>query len=109
MEKGPTTLADKILVLDKTLTSLIHYCPACGTLTRPAPEFLTMAELEVLTLIGNGKSTAMIAKSRGVSLKSVDSVIGLLCQKLGIERGPSDEHPMVMLAREALKMGLSKL
>ena len=51
----------------------------------------------------------MIAKRRGVSLKSVDSVIGLLCQKLGITRGNGAENVMVMLARESLKLGLSQL
>ena len=100
---------EQVLILDKTLAGLIHYCPNCGTLTRPAPDFLTMAELDVLCSIGKGHSTAMIAKRRGVSLKSVDSVIGLLCQKLGIKRGNGAENVMVMLARESLKLGLSQL
>ena len=77
----------QVLILDKKLAALIHYCPNCGTLTRPAPDFLTMAELDVLASIGKGKSTSMIAKRRGVSVKSVDSVITLLCQKLEIKRG----------------------
>jgi DNA-binding NarL/FixJ family response regulator len=98
----------QVLILDKKLAGLIHYCPNCGTLTRPAPDFLTMAELDVLASIGKGKSTSMIAKRRGVSVKSVDSVIGLLCEKLGIKRGGA-ENVMVMLAREALKLGLSQL
>ena len=100
---------EQLFILDKTLAALIHYCPNCGTLTRPAPDFLTMAELDVLCSIGKGHSTSMIAKRRGVSLKSVDSVIGLLCHKLGIRRGNGSENVMVMLARESLKLGLSQL
>jgi DNA-binding NarL/FixJ family response regulator len=98
----------QILVLDKTLAGLIHFCPECGTLTRPAPDFLTMAELEVLGGIGRGKATGEIAAQRGVSVKSVGTHIGSLCEKLGIQRGGA-ENVMVMLAREALRMGLCKL
>ena len=99
----------EILVLDKELAGLIHYCPVCGALTRPAPDFLTRAELEVLSAIGRGASTTAIASRRCVSPHSVDSIVGLLCQKFGIKRGPGGENVMVMLARKALELGLSTL
>ena len=98
---------DNIITLDKSLASLIHYCPECGALTRPAPDFLTKAEIEVLRAVADGQSQTEIARQRFVSIKTVNGQVCELYRKLGIN--PSTLNGTVMLTRAALKLGLTKL
>lgn len=109
--KGETRPIINILDPDKLCP--IHYCPECGNIIRPAPQFLTSGELEILRLVGEGLSVSAIAEERHVSIKTVEAHIGSICDKYQIDRGTNDGHrkynTMVVIARIAIKLGLSHL
>lgn len=63
------------------------------------PRELTPRQREILVLIAEGRSTSEIARSLGVSIKTVESHRALLKERLGI-------HSVAGLVRYALRLGL---
>lgn len=60
---------------------------------------LTKREREVLTLVGDGKSSPEIAKILGLSVKTVEGHRGRIMDKLGV-------HNVAGLVRQAIRLGL---
>ncbi len=66
--------------------------------TDPA-DSLTKREREVLTLVGEGKSSPEIAKFLGLSVKTIEGHRGRIMAKLGV-------HNVAGLVRQAIRIGL---
>ena len=64
---------------------------------------LTEAQLEVLRLVAEGRSTQAIADERNVSVKAVEQMIKRLSEILGVPRDSSSNH-YVQLARAYLEL-----
>lgn len=62
---------------------------------------LTKREREVLTLVGEGKSSPEIAKLLGLSVKTIEGHRGRIMAKLGV-------HNVAGLVRQAIRIGLVK-
>ena len=60
---------------------------------------LTKREREVLTLVGEGKSSPEIAKMLGLSVKTIEGHRGRIMAKLGV-------HNVAGLVRQAIRLGL---
>ncbi|MEI6372542.1 MAG: response regulator transcription factor [Actinomycetes bacterium] len=64
---------------------------------------LTEAQLEVLRLVAEGRSTQAIADERNVSVKAVEQMVKRLSEILGVPRDSSSNH-YVQLARAYLEL-----
>jgi DNA-binding NarL/FixJ family response regulator len=73
-----------------------------GPAGRPAPVELTPRQLEVLILIVEGYSTKDIARTLGISVKTVETHRAQLMERLGI-------HDVAGLVRYAIRIGIVKL
>jgi len=60
---------------------------------------LTRRELEVLTLMAEGRSNAAIAERLAVSPKTLEAHIGRLLQKLGLPESPDDHRRVLAVLR----------
>ena len=73
-----------------------------GHTERSAPAELTPRQREVLTLVAEGYSTKDIARTLGISVKTVETHRALLMERLGI-------HDVAGLVRYAIRTGIVKL
>ena len=73
-----------------------------GHTGRPAPVELTPRQREVLTLVAEGYSTKDIARTLGISVKTVETHRAQLMDRLGI-------HDVAGLVRYAIRIGIVKL
>ena len=82
--------------------SLLEHAP----LTRRAPLHmasgptvaLTNTQMEVLLLVGEGVTTAELARRRGVSTGAIEQTIARICERLDIPKDPS-RNQRVQLAQ----------
>jgi DNA-binding NarL/FixJ family response regulator len=61
--------------------------PTGGTVSRLAIEVLSDRELEVFRLLGNGLTTVQVAQSMHVSVKTIETYIARIKEKLELESG----------------------
>ena len=73
-----------------------------GHTGRTTPVELTPRQREVLTLIAEGYSTKDIARTLGISVKTVETHRAQLMERLGI-------HDVASLVRYAIRTGIVKL
>lgn len=89
--------------LSPTIAQIVSLESARGGHTgRAAPVELTPRQREVLTLVAEGYSTKDIARTLGISVKTVETHRAQLMERLGI-------HDVAGLVRYAIKMGLVSL
>ena len=65
----------------------------------PSVEVLTPRERDVLTLMAEGKSNSGIASALFLSLKTVETHIGNIMSKLGIDESPTDHRRVLAVLR----------
>ena len=91
-------------VVDPEVVSLL-----LGSTARPRlVGTLTAREHEVLTLMAEGRSNAGIAETLHVSVKTVETHVEHILDKLGIEPSPG-EHRRVLAVLELLRAGRDEL
>lgn len=71
--------------------------PSASTVI-PRTTTLTPTQIDVLTKVASGETTAQIAAERGVTSKAVEQVISRLCEILDVPRDPN-ANPRVHLTR----------
>lgn len=88
------TVAGGGSVVDPEVVALLVGTPSSNALTA-----LTPREREVLTLMAQGKSNGGIAQALFLSLKTVETHIGSIMAKLGIDDSPGEHRRVLAVLR----------